>query len=71
MENLNSFNDVLQAVDRLSADEQNALVSIVSRRLAEQGRQRVIDEVRVSSEEFVAGKCRGTTVDDLLDEIQS
>jgi hypothetical protein len=65
------FGEVLEAVDQLSTDEQETLVSILHRRLAEQGRQRVAAEVREARQEFAAGACRPATVDELLREILS
>jgi hypothetical protein len=65
------FGDVLEAVDQLSADEQEALVSILHHRLAEEGRKRVASDVRELRQEFAAGGCRPTTPDDLMREISS
>lgn len=65
------FEEVLDAADRLDPDEQAELVAILRRRLAEHGRQRLIAEVEESRREFAAGKCRPTTVDDLIREALS
>ncbi len=71
MENTACFGEVLEAVDKLSADEQEALIVIVWRRLAEQGRKRLAQDIRESREEFTQGRCNPTTAEDLMKEIRS
>lgn len=71
MDQSSTFADVLEAVERLSVDEQEALVEIVRRRAAEQGRKRVAAEAAEARREFEAGRSRPTTPDDLMDEILS
>ena len=63
------FGEVLEAVDQLSADEQETLAAILQRRLAEQGRKRVAEEVREARREFASGACRPVAVDELMREI--
>ncbi len=70
-ENTACFGEVLEAVDKLSADEQETLVLIVRRRLAEQGRKRLAQDILESREEFAQGQCDPTTVEDLMKEIRS
>jgi hypothetical protein len=65
------FGDVLEAADRLTPDEQEELVAILRRRLAERGRKRVAAEVEESRREFSQGGCRATTATDLMNEITS
>jgi hypothetical protein len=62
------LDDVLDAAEKLSADEQAELIAILNRRLAEAGRRRVADEVRQARAEFAAGQCRPATAADLLRE---
>jgi hypothetical protein len=64
-----SFSEVLEDADRLSWDEQQEIVAILKRRLADAGRRRLIDDIRESRQEFTAGKCQPTTADELLREI--
>ena len=66
-----SFAEVLEAVDQLSAEDQETLVEIVRRRAAERGRQRVATEAREAQREFVEGLCRPATAGELMDEILS
>lgn len=65
------FSEVVEAVDRLSIDEQEAIVDILRHRLAERGRKRVVAEVEEARREFVEGGCRPVTPDELMDEILS
>ncbi len=65
---LTRFGDVLDAVGALSPDEQLALVEIVARRLAEQGRTRVAASVQEARHEFAEGRCRPVTIDELSAE---
>jgi hypothetical protein len=66
-----TFDQLLDAVEELPPDEQAELIDVVRRRLIERGRQRVIDEVRQARSEFSQGKCKPTSVDDLMNEIES
>ena len=65
------FGEVLEAADHLSVDEKEKLIDILRRRMAEQGRKRVLAEVQEASQEFAAGTCRRATPDELMREITS
>jgi hypothetical protein len=69
MENTTSFSEVLEAVGKLSLDEQQTLLVIVRHRLAEQSRKRLAQDVREAREEFEKGQCDATTAEDLMKEI--
>jgi hypothetical protein len=71
MENATSFGEVLEAVGKLSPDEQEALLDIVRHRLAEQARKRLAQDIREARTEFAHGQCAPTTVEDLMKEILS
>lgn len=71
MENTTSFGEVLEAVGKLSPDEQQSLLVIVQRRLAEQGRKTLAQDIREAREEFAQGRCDPTTAEDLIQEIRS
>ena len=66
-----TFGDVLEAVDKLPQDEQQVLVSIVNRRLAEHERARVTADIKKARRDFKLGRCRPTTTDELMREILS
>ncbi len=66
-----AFGDVLDAADRLTPDEQEALIEILHRRLAQAGRQRIVAEVREAQDEFATGQCQTVSPDDLMRDILS
>jgi hypothetical protein len=66
-----AFGDLVAAVDRLSAEEQEALIGIVRRRLVERGRERLAAEAREACQEFDAGHCQSVTPDEIMREILS
>jgi hypothetical protein len=71
MEQLIPFGEVLEAIDQLSLDEQETLLDIVQRRVAEQGRKLLAAEIQEARQEFAAGRCHPATADELMDEILS
>lgn len=64
------FSDVLEAAEQLDADSQAELLSVLSRRLAERGRERVVDAVAQARREFAAGQCQPMTAAELIREAQ-
>lgn len=66
-----AFADVLEAAGKLDADAQAELVAVLQRRLAEQGRQRVVQTVEQSRREFAAGDCMPMSAEDMLRDAQS
>jgi hypothetical protein len=65
------FDEVLDAVEKLLPDEQGALIAIVQRRLAEEGRRRVVADVQQGRVDFQQGQVSESTIEDLLREIDS
>jgi ribose 1,5-bisphosphokinase PhnN len=65
------FADALDAAEQLDAEAQAELIAILSRRLAERGRERLADVVAQARREFAAGQCQPTTAEELLREAQS
>jgi hypothetical protein len=63
------FGEVLDAVDELEPEEQETLVEIVSRRIAERGRKRVLADVQEARREYENGGCPQTTVNELIKTI--
>jgi len=66
-----AFADVLDAAEQLDDDAQAELVAVLSRRLAERGRERVAATVAEARREFAAGQCEPMTAADLVREAQS
>ena len=67
----NTFADVLDAAEQLDDDAQAELVPVLSRRLAERGRERVAATVAEARREFAAGQCQPMTAAELVREAQS
>lgn len=66
-----TFAEALDAAEGLDADAQAELIAVLSRRLAERGRQRVAASVEEARREFAAGQCRPMTAAELLREARS
>ena len=65
------FADALDAAEQLDADAQSELIAVLSRRLAERGRERLADVVAQARREFAAGQCQPMTAAELVREAQS
>jgi hypothetical protein len=62
------FDDVLHAAEQLDADSQAELVAILTRRLAERGRERVVEAVAQARRKFAAGQCQLMTAAEIVRE---
>jgi hypothetical protein len=71
MSSTSQFDEVLDAAERLPIDAQEELVSILRKRLAAHGRQRILADILESRRDFEEGKCRPMTPDEIMREIQS
>ena len=65
------FGEVLEAIDTLSLDEQESLITIVQRRLAVRTRQQLLADIQAARIEFDQGHCQPTSVDALMEDILS
>ena len=68
---MTTFSDVVDAADGLSVDEQQTLVEILSRRIAERNRKKLISDVADARAEFKAGGSHPASVDSIMDEVRS
>jgi hypothetical protein len=66
-----AFAEALDAAEQLAPDDQIELIEILSRRLAERGRQRVATTVAESRREFEAGTCEKMAAFEIVNEAQS
>ena len=64
-----TFSDVIEAIDRLSHDEQEVLLDIVRRRMSEARRSRLIRAVREARRDYTAGEFRVVTPSELTRDI--
>jgi hypothetical protein len=66
-----SFGEILEAADKLSLEEQEALIDVLSRRAADRRRDLLGRDIRKARKEFKDGQVRPATPDDILSEILS
>ena len=66
---MTTFSEILDAASSLSADEQQALLEIISRRLAERNRAQIVHDVAEARAEFADGRARPATVKEIMDEV--
>ena len=71
MSQQHAFADVLDAAEELDTEAQAELVAVLSRRLAERGRERVAATVAQARREFAAGQCQPMSAAELVREAQS
>ena len=71
MEKTLSFGEVLETVEQLSLEDQEALIDIIRRRIIEQRRAELAKEIQEAQREFKAGHTRPVTPDELMREILS
>jgi hypothetical protein len=66
---MTTFAEILDAASSLSADEQQALLEIMSRRIAERNRAGILRDVKSGREEIAVGSARPTSVSDIMNEV--
>jgi ribose 1,5-bisphosphokinase PhnN len=71
MSQKSGFADALEAAEQLDPDAQAELVAVLSRRLAERGREHVAAVVAQARREFAAGQCQPMTAAEIVREAQS
>lgn len=71
MEQTIPFGEVLEAIDKLSLEEQETLLDILHRRLAEQSRKIVATESQEARKEFAEGRCQSATPEEIMKDILS
>lgn len=66
-----TFDEILDAVEHLPADQQADLLRVIQRRLAEQGRQEIIQDAGDAMAEFTSGRTKPASVDEIMREMDS
>ena len=66
-----SFGQILEAADKLSLEEQEQLIDVLSRRAADRRRSLLSREIRNARKEFKEGLAKSASPDDILSEILS
>ncbi len=64
-----SFNDVLEAVDHLSLDEQESLIDVIRRRIAARRRQELAKLVISARKEHANGTLKPESPDDIMQSL--
>ncbi len=70
MEPVENFQDILEAADRLSLEDKEALIDVLQRRLVDQRREEIAREIDAARREFQSGQCQPTTPDELMKKIK-
>lgn len=70
MEQVEKFQDILEAADRLSLEDKEALIDVLQRRLVDQRREEIAREIDAARREFQSGQCQSMTPDELMKEIK-
>jgi transcriptional regulator of heat shock response len=68
---MGDFSKILEAADKLTPEEQETLIDILNRRLADRRRSELAKDIREAQQEFQSGACRPKTPDELIKEILS
>ncbi|HEX3599477.1 MAG TPA: hypothetical protein VHU84_05005 [Lacipirellulaceae bacterium] len=66
---MTTFAEIVDAADQLSADEQQTLVEILNRRLAERNRRQIVRDVADVGREFASGGGRVTSPNQIMDKV--
>lgn len=70
MEHVENFQDILEAADRLSLEDKEALIDVLQRRLVDQRREEIAREIEAARREFQSGQCQPMTPETLMKEIK-
>jgi hypothetical protein len=60
------FHEILEAIERMSCDEQDALLAILERRRVQRRRAIIAEECREARRQLKAGRCRPRTVQSIM-----
>ena len=66
---ISEFQEVLNAIESLSLDDQLALLDVLRNRLKLRQRHQIVQEVQEVRQEFMEGKFKSGSVDDFLAEL--
>lgn len=65
-----SLQTAIEMVEQLSPEDQAELLKIIYRRLVEQRRERLVEEVAETRQAYQTGQVRRGTVDELMAELE-
>lgn len=69
MTQITSFNEILESVEQLSVEDQEALIDLVQRRLVERRRTEIATNIVKAQEEYQTGQVFRGNVDELMAEL--
>ena len=69
MEHTMLFGEVLEAIEKLSLEDQEALIGILRRRIVGRGRKTLAAEIEEARREFAEGRCQPATAEEVMKEI--
>ena len=67
---MTSFAQTLEVIESLPADQQEDVLEVMQRRLAERRRTELVATVKQSRKEFAAGKCKPASIAAILRQVQ-
>ncbi|NJM70637.1 MAG: hypothetical protein HC862_10610 [Scytonema sp. RU_4_4] len=70
MTKISNFAKVLESVEALSPDEQEALIELVQRRLAERRREEIAANIAQAQVEYQSGEVFRGTVEEVIAELR-
>lgn len=71
MEQTSTFAELLEAADQLSLEEQQMLIDILRRRIAERGRKLLVEDVQEARQEFSEGRLSPASVEEIMKDVLS
>jgi len=69
MTQVSRFDEILESVEDLSADEQEALIDLIRHRLAERRRSEIAVNITQAQVEYKAGKVFRGNLSQIMDEL--
>ncbi|MCW5959406.1 MAG: hypothetical protein KIS76_04535 [Pyrinomonadaceae bacterium] len=66
-----TFAEVLENIEKFTADEKETLVDILQHRLSEHRRNQLLKEIETAEDEFDQGLCQPMTIEDFMKEVSS
>lgn len=69
MAEFSRFDRVLESIETLSLDEQEALVQVVRRRIVEKRRDEIAENIAQARVEYAKGQVFRGTVSEIMDEL--
>jgi ribosome recycling factor len=65
-----TFQEALEIVESLPQEQRKSLMEIVKRRLTEERRDQLAQNIKSARDEYKRGRVRKGTVDDLMNELE-